>query len=268
MARPSRGLSLGEGGHRPLGLPERLHGGDAAVVVDDVDHDQVCRRVRAVGERRADRADVGAGVAARVGEGVGDRELEGRDRRDRQLPEGPDPLVAVVAAALRVEHGGPDRVLEHRVLGVHRQPLGQVALRDRGVGAHRGHPGRVLVGGGAPVDGVGGDRGGTGGVGGGAHPRDRTPELERVLVVGRASLSPGRAAGPTPRTGAACASPRAPGPAPRGCGSPARSRRSRARRPAPRARGRRCRGRPPRETRPGGCLRPRRSRRRCAGPAG
>ncbi len=35
----------------------------------------------------------------------------------------------------RVEHRRADRVLEDRVLGVHRQPLGEVALGHRGVGA-------------------------------------------------------------------------------------------------------------------------------------
>ena len=76
-----------EARHRPVRLPVRLHRRHPAVVVDDVDHDQVGRGAAAVGERRADPADVGAGVAARVGERVVDLELERRDRRDRQVPE-------------------------------------------------------------------------------------------------------------------------------------------------------------------------------------
>ena len=65
-----------------------------------------------------------------MGEGLVDLELERLDGRDRLLPERTDPRVAVVALALRVEHRGTHGVLEYGVLGVHREPLGQVALRD------------------------------------------------------------------------------------------------------------------------------------------
>ena len=44
-----------------------------------------------------------------------------------------------------VEHRRADRVLEDGVLGVHGEPLGEVALGHRGVGAHRGDAGRVVV---------------------------------------------------------------------------------------------------------------------------
>ena len=58
----------------------------------------------------------------------------------------------------RVEHRRADRVLEDGVLGVHREPLGEVALGDGGVGALRGGPRRVVVVRRVPGDGVGGDR--------------------------------------------------------------------------------------------------------------
>ena len=85
------------------------------------------------------------------------------------------PVVAVVAGAVLVEHRRADRVLEHAVLGVDGQPLGEVALGHRGVGALRGGPGRVVVVRGVPGDGVGGD-------GRGAHGRHRRAKLEHVLV--------------------------------------------------------------------------------------
>ena len=83
-----------------------------------------------------------------------------RDRRDRLLPERRDGGVAVVPLALGVEHRRTDRVLEHGVLGVDRQPLGQVALGHRRVGPLARAARRVVVVGGEPGDGVGGDHGG------------------------------------------------------------------------------------------------------------
>src|SRR5687768_2811504 len=53
MARRYRS-GLADRRHRPLGLPERLHGGDPAVVVDRVDHHQVRVGRGAVGEPGGD----------------------------------------------------------------------------------------------------------------------------------------------------------------------------------------------------------------------
>ena len=154
--------------------PSTPHRGDPAVVVDDVDHDQVGRGAAAVGERRPDPADVGAGVAA----GLANESLisnsnvaigaiaSSQNAEMPAWPRWPCPLV---------EHRRADRVLEDGVLGVHREPLGEVALGHRGVGALRGDPGRVVVVRCVPGDGVGGD-------GRGAHDRHRRAKLEHVLV--------------------------------------------------------------------------------------
>ncbi len=166
----SRAVTPSERRHRAVGLPVRLHRGDPTVVVDDVDHDQVGRGVRPSANDVLIRPMLAQVLLPGLANDSLIVELERLDRLDRQLPERRDALVAAVALALRVEHRRADRVLEHRVLGVHRQPLGEVALGDRGVRALRGGPGRVGVVGRVPGDGVGRDHGGI-----------ARPKLEHVL---------------------------------------------------------------------------------------
>ncbi len=152
-AKRGVGLLLAVGRHRPLGLPVRPHRGDPTLVVDRVDHHQVGVDPAAVGERRGDGADVGARRCRwRGSRGSTNRNdsigaiASSQKARIPSWPRWPLPL--------GVEHRRPDRVLDHRVLGVHRQPLLQVARGDRGVRALRGGAGGVLAVGRVPGDGV------------------------------------------------------------------------------------------------------------------